>query len=51
MKPIPDHCKDCPSLWTGGIKDGKHDRWCCKVGQPAPKIVNHCIQHDAKPKP
>jgi hypothetical protein len=39
---IPEKCKECTSLWTAGVKDGKHDRWCCKFGQPAPKIISHC---------
>jgi len=41
-KPIPKDCKDCKYLNTGGIKDGKHDRWCCYWGGPAPDKINHC---------
>jgi hypothetical protein len=39
---IPDRCKPCAHLWTGGIKNGKHDRWCCKFGNAAWKTENHC---------
>lgn len=42
QSPIPDRCKTCRSLWTGGVKDGKHDRWCTHFGQAAPKIEPHC---------
>jgi hypothetical protein len=40
--PIPKHCAGCDMLWTGGVKDGKHDRWCCQYGKPAAKAVGHC---------
>ena len=39
---IPDHCKGCIHLHTSGVKDGKHDRWCCKFSKAAPKAVGHC---------
>lgn len=41
-KPIPDDCRTCRSLWTGGVKDGRHDRWCCHWSGPAPEKINHC---------
>jgi hypothetical protein len=39
---IPDRCKPCVHLWENGVKDGKHDRWCCEHGRPAPKAEPHC---------
>jgi len=36
------YCKDCKSHWIHGIKDGKHDNWCCKFGKPAKIIIGHC---------
>ena len=48
MNKIPIYCKDCLMLYTGGIKDGKHDRWCCQYGKPAPKSWNHCKKNGGK---
>ena len=43
VKKIPKECKNCIHFWAGGIKDGKHDRWCCAYqGGPAPKMIGHC---------
>lgn len=40
---IPDKCKLCVYLWTQGIKDGKHNMWCCAYqGGPAWKLIGHC---------
>lgn len=36
------HCRGCKLLWTKGIKDGKHNIWCCKFGKPAKDTINHC---------
>jgi hypothetical protein len=43
MKNQKKYCKDCKHHWTKGIKDGIHDNWCCMTGQPAKKIIGHCI--------
>lgn len=45
--PIPKRCRPCRSLHTGGIKDGKHDRWCCHFGNAAHKVQAQCIQSSA----
>ena len=55
MKPpikakIPNHCKGCRALHTGGIKDGKNNAWCCQFGKPAAKAETHCINSNARPK-
>ena len=42
------YCKGCKSHWTHGIKDGKHDNWCCKVGQPAKTAIGHYKNHGLK---
>jgi hypothetical protein len=36
------HCRSCGHYWTHGIKDGKHDRWCCAVGKPAKDALGEC---------
>lgn len=41
-KPIPKYCNGCTYLSTTGIKNGKHDRWCCRHSGPAPDKVAHC---------
>ena len=41
-------CKDCTFFHTGGIKDGKYDRWCCHFGKPAKYVLNHCKILNAK---
>lgn len=46
---IPDQCKSCRQLWTGGTKDGKHDRWCCLYSAPAPKTAAHCRNMGTQP--
>lgn len=38
----PDICKTCAYFHDGGIKDGKHDRWCCNYGRPAAKAIGEC---------
>jgi hypothetical protein len=43
-----EHCKDCKHHWTKGIKDGKHDNWCCMMGQPAKKAIGHCLNLNLK---
>lgn len=43
---VPAQCRGCRHLWTGGVKDGKHDRWCCRFSAPAPKIAGHCRLHN-----
>ena len=42
MSKIPNKCKECTGLWAYGIKDGKHNKWCCKYGKPTYKAINHC---------
>jgi len=50
-KSIPDQCRTCVYLWTHGVKDGKHDRWCTHYGKPAPAAIGHCKQMGGyKPK-
>lgn len=39
---IPKECKNCTRLWTHGIKDDKHNKWCCAHGGPAYKMIGHC---------
>lgn len=39
---VPSTCKKCQHFWAHGIKDGKHDRWCCYHGKPAPIAFSHC---------
>jgi hypothetical protein len=39
---IPDTCKGCKGLWTGGVKDGKHDKWCCRYGKASYDAIGHC---------
>lgn len=41
----PKQCKGCTFFWNGGVKDGKHNRWCCQYGKPAVDVQTHCIQH------
>jgi hypothetical protein len=36
------YCKSCNHHYTGGIKDGVHDNWCCKFSKGAIKAVGHC---------
>ena len=45
---IPDYCKPCKSLHTGGVKDGTHDRWCCHFSRAASKAENHCRNMNAR---
>jgi len=44
---IPARCRPCSSLWTGGRKDGRHDRWCCHFGHAAAKVQAQCLQSGA----
>ena len=39
---VSKQCKQCTSFWNHGIKDNKHDRWCCRFGKPAPQAFAHC---------
>jgi len=41
-------CKDCRAHWVHGVKDGKHDNWCCKFGKPALQSIGHCKNIDGK---
>lgn len=45
---MPEHCKGCIHLSTGGINDGKHNRWCCIVGRPAVRAIGHCKLNSLK---
>lgn len=42
------HCVGCRSYWVYGVKDGKHDNWCCKFGKPSQKAEGHCRNIGAK---
>jgi len=42
------YCKNCALHWTHGAKDGKHDNWCCAIGQPAAKAIGHCKNTDQR---
>lgn len=46
----PKHCKGCPSHWKHGLRDGKHNNWCCKFGKPALEAEAHCRNTNSKPK-
>lgn len=41
---IPDRCKGCRFLHTGGERRGGRDRWCTRYGRPSPKAEPHCRQ-------
>ena len=42
-KKVPEECKNCIRLWTGGVKDSKHNMWCSAYGgHPSWKILGHC---------
>lgn len=45
MKRIPKQCNTCTALHTGGIQDGKHNKWCCRYGKPSYDTINHCNIH------
>jgi hypothetical protein len=48
---IPKECKSCSKYWTGGIKEGGHNMWCCKYGRPAPKAIGECkLKNGYEPK-
>lgn len=36
------HCRGCLSHWVHGVKDGKHNNWCCSFGMPANRAFGHC---------
>lgn len=38
-------CKTCAHHWKWGIKDGKHNDWCCWKGAPAKQSIGHCKLH------
>jgi hypothetical protein len=44
----PARCLTCRKFWTGGRKNGRHDRWCVKFGNVAAKVQAQCIQSSAK---
>ena len=44
------HCSNCKFHWTSGIKDGKHDDWCCKLGQSSKSAIGRCLLIDCKEK-
>lgn len=46
---IPQDCHGCPFLHTGGVKDGKHDRWCCQFGKPSYEAIGRCRLVDGRP--
>lgn len=46
----PHHCVDCIHLWTRGVKDGKHNRWCCFFGKSSVDVLNHCKTTESKEK-
>jgi len=40
---IPDECKNCTRLHTGGIKDSIHNMWCCAYqGAATWRQIGHC---------
>lgn len=45
MKKIPKQCNTCKLLHTEGMRDGKHNRWCCKYGKPSYDAISHCTLH------
>ena len=45
----PEWCSDCTCLWRDGVKDGSHNRWCCKFGRPTERAWKHCKNTSAKP--
>lgn len=48
---IPSECHGCAYLHTGGIKDGKHDRWCWHFGKPTYEAIGRCrLTEGRKPK-
>ena len=42
------HCAGCRAFWGEGVKDGKHDNWCCKFGRPCQSAVGHCKNVNGK---
>ncbi len=44
-KRVNKQCRSCNLFYTGGIKDGKHDRWCRKYSNPAFKAISRCKLH------
>jgi len=42
-KKIPDQCQSCQHLWTHGIRDDVHNKWCTKFGDATWKKISHCI--------
>lgn len=48
---IPKECHGCPFLHTGGVRDGKHDRWCCQYGKPAYEAIGRCRLVGGRPPP
>lgn len=50
-KYIPKKCKSCKLLWTGGIKDDIHNKWCGKFSNACWKIIGHCeLNNGYEPK-
>ncbi len=45
---ITKHCKGCANHHVNGIKDGKHNNWCTKFGQPSQKALGRCINTNSK---
>lgn len=41
-KKIPKECKNCPHIWTHGIKDNIHDMWCTEYQKPVYKAIGMC---------
>lgn len=37
------YCGNCGCHYTGGVKDGKYDNWCCKFSMSAAKAISHCV--------
>lgn len=48
MGTIPKYCKDCRNLHTGGRKETKYARWCCKHSRDTQKIWKHCKENGGK---
>ena len=45
---IPKYCQDCRSLHTGGRKETKYARWCCKHSGDTQKVWKHCKENGGK---
>lgn len=41
------YCAKCTAHWIHGAKDGKHDNWCCRFGQPAKDVFRHCVNSNS----